>query len=449
MTPPLPTPNIPAGFLRTWCDTLADGSESPPEAFLPTGLALLSAIAGPRLIMRWGVAHEERCNLWILNVGASALARKTSGLSGLRAAAKWAATGDELRLLNVARISDAGLVNSLDVVGPDTLKAAADTPPGEPDAEPHIRPVPVSWIAVFNEIAPIWMEDGPGWAMDAQRTMLAIYDGHLGSTTRATTVPHQETFVTAIGNIPPGVLREHTTLGMLSSGFVGRWVAVPTPAPDKIVAFPMPNGNDPLQTLEHDVRHIAHISRRTRYVVNDLWADDAIHLRDQWYRQTRAQLETLNPDDAYAAARAELWGRQQATAIKIATIVAVSTQAAHVDDLADIRVTCDEAAWAHNLIDASINYMLEALEEAGADARTPRGKTEGRVLRHLERVDARTAQTGRTYRQITNACKGGGTARQDVLAAIDALFASGHIEVNADQVVWLATDAGENHADAA
>src|SRR5690606_13706988 len=80
-----------------------------------------------------------------------------------------------------------------------------------------VRPVPVSWVAVFNEVSPIWMEDGPGWAMDAQRSLLAIYDGQLSSNTRATRVPAQECFVTAVGNIPPGVLRDQTTLGMLSS----------------------------------------------------------------------------------------------------------------------------------------------------------------------------------------------------------------------------------------
>lgn len=445
----LAPPPIPEGFLSRWCTTLAEGSESPPGAFLPTGLGALSAIAGPRLVMRWGVAHEERMNLWILNVGMSALARKTSGLSGLDRAVRWArADGlDLIRMMRVARISDAGLVSSLDVVSDDTAKAAKaagdDFPKGPTSAEPEpiVRPVPLSWLAVFNEVSPIWMEDGPGWAMDAQRALLAIYDGQLSSTTRATAVPSQECFVTAIGNIPPGVLREQTTLGMLSSGFVGRWLVVPTPAPTEIVSFPMPNGSDPLNRLRGEVGELANMAARdVRHIVNDLWAPDALELRDDWYSGHRATLEDLSPDDPIAVAGAELFGRLQATAVKVATLLAVGRMGDRIDGLHRLRVNSDDVHWASAVIDASIDYVTELLREGGAESSSAAGKTEGRILRFLEKAGAWSEVGAKAVKEVANATKGGPISRSDVVKAVDGLIASGHLDhirVGQGKRVWL------------
>lgn len=418
-------PPIPDGFLSDWCRVLAESSESPPGAFLPTGLALLSAAAGPRMVMRWGVAHEERMNLWVLNVGASALARKTSGMAGLRTAVRWVGA-DHMRTVNIARISDAGLVSALDVVGPDTVKAQAD--------EQVVRTVPVSWIATFNEVSPVWMEDGPGWAMDAQRTMLAIYDGQLSSNTRATSVPSQDCFVTAIGNIPPRVLREQTTLGMLASGFVGRWLVVPTPPPDHVVSFPMPNGSDPLERLRDDVTHLDALAQRSgrRVVVNGLWDPGALEVRERWYRGHRERIERMDDADPIALAGAELFGRLQATAVKLATLVAVGTRLNSIERLEDVKVTCDEAQWANDVVDASMEYVTECLRESGADSASPSGRVEQRVLRYLERVGATTEATSATYRDITNAVKGNRVARADALRAIEQLLAAGHIDAFED-----------------
>lgn len=446
----LEPPPIPEGFLTRWCDTLSESSESPPGAFLPTGLALLSAIAGPRLVMRWSATHEERMNLWILNVGMSALARKTSGLSGLREAVKWVRDDDLVRLVSMSRLSDAGLVSSLDVVTEDTAKAAKDAeefPTGpknkdKAEIEPVHRSVPMSWITVFNEVSPIWMEDGPGWAMDAQRMMLAVYDGHLSSTTKATHVPSQECFVTAIGNIPPGVLREQTTLGMLASGFVGRWLVVPTPTPTEIISFPMPNGSDPLNRLRSEIEGLHQVAKlNERYVVNNLWTPDAKYLRDEWYTEHTKGFRGLSPDDPFAVAASELFGRLQATAIKLATLLAVGRQIDTLRTFADLRVTVDDVAWANQVIDASIVYVTDVLRDAGAESSSAGGKTEGRIIRYLEKVGATTRDTARVMRDVSNAAKGGKVSHRDVVAAVDALYASEQIvteDVGSTRRVWLA-----------
>ena len=437
MTPP----PIPTGFLTRWCTTLSEGSESPPGAFLPTGLAALSAIVGPRLVMRWTVTHEERLNLWILNVGMSALARKTSGLSGLHTAISWCRedNDDLVQMLNLARISDAGLVTNLDVVGPDTAKAVAFektiTPKGEEPREIQevVRPVPKSWVVIFNEVSPIWMEDGPGWAMDAQRAMLAIYDGRLSSTTKQTQVPHQDCFVTAIGNIPPGVFRDQTTLGMLKSGFVGRWLTIATPPPERVVAFPMPNGADPLARLRQDVDHLMALAKTgTRNVVNHLWTPEAIAVREEWYRRAFHTYRNVDTDDTFGVAQSELWGRLQATAIKVATLIAVSRQIDQLEQLADLHVDPQDVEWGCTVIDQSIQYVIENLADADADAVTTMGKTEGRILRYLERAGATTETTSRTFRVIADDNKGGRISRNDVLRALDGLIQMGHVHAAED-----------------
>lgn len=430
----LTPPPIPDGFLSEWCSTLAEGSESPPEAFLPTGLAMLSAVAGPRLVMRWSNLHEERMNLWVLNVGASALARKTSGVSGLKRAVGWI-DGDQHRVTSMDRISDAGMVSQLDVVGPDTA-AAGDSD----DGEPVVRSVPVSWVALFNEISSVWADDSTSWLMAAQKAMLSIYDGKLSSTTKATSVREQDCFVTAIGNIPPGVLREQTTLGMLSSGFVGRWLAIPTPAPTEPVSFPMPDGDEPVDRLRRTVRHMASVAAlKERVIVNGLWTPDAIYMRDEWYREAFFRHRSGSSDDAILAAESELWGRLQATAVKLATLLAFGAQYHRVGDLRELRVSCDEVAWASQVVDASIGYVTEALRSSGADSVTAKGKVEGRILRFLERQAAIGEASGKSFSDVGTACKGR-DSRAEVTAALDALASSGHVAVRRTGrggTVWL------------
>lgn len=454
----LTPPPIPDGFVRRWCETLSEGSESPPGAFLPSALAVLSATLGPRLVMRWTVTHEERMNLWVLNTGRSALARKTSGLSGLYRAISWIREGgdDLARVLRVNRLSDAGLVQSLDVVSADTARRreeeARATPKGhEPrDVDDVVRDVPLAWAAVFNEIAPIWRADGPGWVADAQRTLLEVYDGTLSSTTKATNVPSQECFVTAIGNIPPRVLREQTTLDMLASGFVGRWLVVPTPPPECSVSFPTPNGADPLDRLHGDVERLAELARKgVRHEVNGLWSDRAKYLRDAWYRKYQERIEAAGGDDPIAVAEAELWGRQQATHIKLATLVAASRQFEHITDLSGLRVDQDDVEWAAGVVDNSIAYVTEALRESGADSGTTVGKVEGRVLRFLERKGAVDEASARTITDVSSGTKGGDASRETVLRAIDTLIQTGMVAYSEDgpsgrprRRVWL-MDGGE------
>lgn len=425
----LTVPQIPAGFLATWCETLARDTESPPAAFLPSGLAMLSACVGPRLVMRWSTAHTERCNLWVLNVGASALARKTSGLAGLRKAIGWIRGGgdDLVRIADFNRLSDAGLVQHLDVVTTDTAKAVAA---GEIEADAlKTRDVPVSWLAVFNEVSALWCDDGPSWAMNAQQAMLSVYDGRLGSITRATNVPDQECFVTAIGNIPPGVLAGQTSLQMLSSGFVGRWLVIPTPPPERLISFPRPatdQDGDPLYRVRWDITKLMKLARDASVAteINGLWSDAAIDARHRWYAAHHARIAGLDAGEPISQAHGELFGRLQSVALKVATLIAVARELDDLRGLHDVHVTVEDVEWAHQVIDQSMRFVTTTLVESGADAGTARGKVEMRVIRALERAGATCEANSLTLRAVTDTAKGGKASRDDVRAAIDALIAT-------------------------
>lgn len=436
----LTPPPIPSGLLDRWCRIMSEGSESPPGAFLPSGLALLSATIGPRMTLTWGNTHQERMNLWVLNVGASALDRKTSGLSGLRNAIKWAVeAGDDLiRMHNAHRISDAGLVTALDVVSRDTEKARKTD---AEHAEVH-RPVPVSWVVLFNEVASIWTDDTASWVAEAQRALLSIYDGQLASTTKASSVPPQDCFVTAIGNIPPGVLRDQTTLGMLQSGFVGRWLVIPTPPPERIVSFPpTPNGHDPLNPLRVDVSRLMRLARaQDNVVVNGLWTREAKRVRHEWYEKHYHTNRKRADGDPLALGTGELFGRLQATAIKVATLLAVGRTLEGLESLSDLRVEVEDTVWAQDVIDRSIHYMIGSLRDSGAASRTVAGKVEGRILRYLEKHMATAPELGVAVSQVADMAKGGDVSRQDISRALDVLVNVGAVEMTAagrGRRVWL------------
>jgi hypothetical protein len=437
-------PPPPPGFLGDWCETLARGSESPPASYLATGLAVLSAAVGPRLIIQWSPAHEERCNLWLLAVGESALARKTSGAAALRRAVGWMrAGGDDLvRLLRVTRLSDAGLVAALDVVGPETEAARKKLPEEErAGTDPVVRPVPVSWVVIANEVAPVWIDDGTSWALDAQRLLLSIYDGVLSSTTKQTSVPDQECYVTCLGNIPISVLREQTTLGMVSSGWVGRWLVVRQPGPERDISFPQPAGDDLLERLRWQIDQLMALARRdARVSVRDLWSQEALDAREEWYVSWRERLRGSG-DDRYSLATAELFERQQATAVKLATLVAVSRQLDEHLGLMAMTVEPQDALWSQSLVDASIGHVLDVLRDSGAESGTPLGQAESRIVRHLERSGARDRETARSARDVAFAAKGHRISYGDVRRAIETLWQMGIVQVDADggrQMVWLA-----------
>lgn len=430
--------SIPPGLLDEWCQALSHGTEMPPAAYLPTGIAAAAAIVGPRLLIRWGPTRTERCNLWILNVARSAIGRKTTGMS----AAKWAAgvasrkLGDQIRWYSAKRLSDAQLATDLDVVGADTAKAQAEeeiiakAEKRQPRIiEPIHRKMPVAWLIGANEVAPLWGEGLREWQANTQGFLLDVFDGEVGSNTRATSVTEQETFVCAIGNIPPAELASRTTMATITSGFAGRWLLMGSPGPTAPVALPAMNGKDPLAALTVMVERLAWLASTCPGVdAINLWTDNAKRLREDWYGRWWTELAAADPESHEAGGRADLFNRAQAHALKLATIQAACRQMADVERLTDVTVTVADVEWAHTVVDASVEAMLDVVTAAGGGAITALGRVENRVVRYLRTKDATTAERSLTIRDVSHGAKGSDSYR-DVVHALESLAATGTVAI--------------------
>lgn len=450
---------IPEGLLAEWCAELSRGTEMPREAYLATGIVTAAAIVGPRLYIRWGPTRRERCNVWVLNVGRSALGRKTTGMS----AARWAVgiarrtLGDQVRWYSAKRLSDAQMAVDLDVVSADTAKAQAeedtiaDIEKRKPRRiEPVYRRVPVSWLLGANEVAPLWGEGLRDWQAATQAFLLDVFDGEIVSRTRSSAVPEQETFVSVIGNIPPAELVARTTIGTLTSGFAGRWLVLPSPGPEHPVSMPQMNGGDPLAALGALVERMAVLARACEGVdAVGLWTPEATAEREAWYGRWWAELREADPASREAASRADLFNRAQAHALKLATIAAVCRSLATLSGLSEARVEPEDVAWAQDLVDASVNNLTEVVSAGGGGAMTTLGRVENRVLRYLRERGVTSEEAAVSLRDVTRNAKGS-DSHAEVVKALESLASVGAVEIGKGEtgsrggrprrLVWLAEE---------
>lgn len=424
--------SLPSGFLTEWCESLSHGTEMPAEAYLPTGIASAAAIVGPRLFIRWGPTRRERCNLWVLNVGRSAIGRKTTGMSAARWAMRTAAKtlGDQVRWYSAKRLSDAQLVVDLDVVGADTQKAQ-----GEEDQvasaekrkprilEPVHRRIPVSWLLGANEVGPFWGESRSEWQMSTQGFLLDVFDGEIVSRTRSSQVAEQETFVCAIGNIPPSELVSKTTMATLTSGFAGRWLVMSSPGPTHAVSMPEMNGSDPLHALGAMLEELARLSADCPGLdAKDLWSEEAVMVRDGWYRRWWDELAGADAHSREVGARADLFNRAQAHALKLSTLAAVCRDLGRIERLCDVRVGVDDVVWAQGLVDRSVGQMMDVVDQGGGGSASTMGRVENRVLRFLREQRATDLETSVALGEISRKVKHS-DEHKHVVQAIEAMAA--------------------------
>ena len=345
-----------SGFLKTWCDTLGHVGEAAPEAHLTTGIAVVSALAAPKLRLTW-FNNEEFCAVWQLVVGQSALGAKTSTMSNARAAIREAQpymAEDYVRFEPLIRTTDAGIVELL----------AAES---KEDADDWGDKWPPSWLLSWNEVATLFSKDAARWEESSRRILLGVYDGFIGSHTRATKRFPSRCCVTMVGNIPPHVLGGAVTETMFSSGFAGRWIVMPSP---KLVrAVPRPNMNGGLNwgSIAEEVKVIAQMVARSSIVRNvyELMDDGANAVYDAWYLRYFDAHNTSAGDTATDRA-AELWGRARITVVKLASLAAVARSAGEVDQLADVVINAQDVGWAIMVMERSLDYFRPLLEETGS-----------------------------------------------------------------------------------
>jgi hypothetical protein len=125
-------------------------------------------------------------------------------------------------------------------------------------------------------------------------------------------------------------------------------------------------------------------------------------------------------------AKAELFGRLQSTSVKLSSIVAVTRAIGRVATLNDIVVSGDDCRYGQRLVDDSLNYLMQIVEDSGAASSTPVGKMEGRVLRFLERRKAMSEDSSISLAQVSDGCKGK-TDRETVRRAVESLASAGKV----------------------
>lgn len=345
------------GFLRDWCDTLGHVGEAAPEAHLVTGIAVVSAIAAPKLRLTW-FNNEEFCNVWQLVVGQSALGAKTSTMSNARSAIRdartWMPEEDMLRFEPLIRTTDAGIVELL----------AAERKEDADDWETHSPP---SWLLSWNEVATLFTKDAARWEESSRRILLGVYDGYIGSHTRATKRYPSRCCVTMVGNIPPHVLGGAVTETMFSSGFAGRWVVMPSPPLRRAVPRPNMNGGLNWSAIKEQVTVMAKLVAGSGVVRNvyDLMDAGANAVYDAWYMQYFDQHNAQAGDTATDRA-AELWGRARITVVKLAALAAVARSFRDVQELSDVVIEAQDVGWAILVVERSLDYFRPLIEETGS-----------------------------------------------------------------------------------
>jgi hypothetical protein len=344
------------GFFRDWCDTLGHVGEAAPEAHLVTGIAVVSAIAAPKLRLTW-FNNEEFCAVWQLVVGQSALGAKTSTMSNARSAirdAKPYLPDDYVRFEPLIRTTDAGIVELL----------AAES---KEDADDWDTNWPPSWLLSWNEVATLFSKDAARWEESSRRILLGVYDGFIGSHTRATKRYPSRCCVTMVGNIPPHVLGGAVTETMFSSGFAGRWIVMPSPPLRRAVPRPNMNGGLDWGKIKDQVRELSEMVARSSIVSNvyDLMNDQANAVYDAWYMRYFDQHNATAGDTSTDRA-AELWGRARITVVKLAALAAVARSFREVRQLSDMVIGPEDVGWAIMVVERSLDYFRPLIEETGS-----------------------------------------------------------------------------------
>lgn len=384
------------GFLREWCDELGKVGEAAPEAHLCTGIAVLSAIAAPKLRITIGQS-EEYAHVWQLVVGQSALGAKTTTLQSARAAIeearKFAGEG-ELKFDYLTRATDAGVVELLGAQN-------------EEDAERWTERWPRSWLLAWNEVSTLFTKDAARWEESSRRVLLSVYDGYVGSHTKATKAHATRVSVTMIGNIPPHVLSGSASELMFSSGFAGRWLVMPTPPLVRAVPFPMPASKTGWNELLDRVGKIARMVRQTPdpVQVSGLWTADAAMVYTEWYDALFTLHNRANTEAANRAA--EVWARARTTTQKLAALSAVARSVGVVDRLTDVRIEEEDARWAMAMVDRSCEFWAPMIEDS-ADHADPDVE---QLIRFAARKGATCQEQGVTLREFMLATKTGGRVR--------------------------------------
>lgn len=412
-----------SGWIRRYVDTYVGHVEVPAEAFAGSAYTLLSSVIGWKGYLQWA-DFSEPLTLYTALIGASATAHKTTSLNIAERIAKDANNEyrrlcgilddeDDNRLVRVVSGGHMSQARLLDLLGPgDGTEAAEWERPGQ---------APPCHLLVWDELKDLLVQEkGYSFLGETRQMLLRIYGGYQpGSQTRTNYVRGSKCSMAMMGTVTMTTWREQLGEEAVSSGLMGRLLAIPYGAPPHWVPLPSPVNHSKRTELVDWLVQLGLVPSKDWGPIK--LSPDAEEYWVHWYTQHKNQIKAKEALDATAAqAHAALFGRYQATALKFAGVQTVSQWDPGMG-VPDLTVSVDTLKNACAYIDHVMQFSVPVATEA----------LEDREYRHMRRVvDHVTLHGAITFTELQRAVRTRGVTADRFRRLIELLHDEGQITVN-------------------
>lgn len=391
------------GWIRRYVDAYSQKYEVPDEAIAGMAYSLLSATVGWRAYLGFTDAREP-LSLFTLLVGESASAKKTTTLNIGEAIAADAnrqyvkrrglSDLDEIRptlkVLQGGHVSNRGLANTVGTDNEDKLVE-------------YDRSIPPSYLMTWDEIAPLITEGAEGSFLNETRFwLLKMYGGRQpGVTTADTQLYPIRTSLSVVGTMTANQFNEMLSGGSVQGGTLGRMMVIPTGDPDAWVPLPIQVDQEQRDELVNWLSDFCFMCDRFN---NDeclgqvTFTNDAREFWLAWYTAHKDNIKALDQEDSTRAeVRSTVFGRYQATALKLAALLELSLWDGNIDSPPKPEITM----WSLMKATRFVEWSLEHVVPIAADAiGTKESRFERRVIAFLEKQPDRMASLTDIRRRV-------------------------------------------------
>lgn len=344
MTPPNLDKLVPEyGFLRDYVDLYRDRLQASPMMHFGAAIATLSAAVGWRAYLDFG-GSQSPCTLYVIITGPSGSGKTTAAnvASSIMASASKGALAagatPPVRRIKVSHVSAKGLITAIGPASAETaLRYESEPPPG----------VLIDWDEIGSLFGDVRDQvKGAGWKGDIRAEMMRMVDGRHGGDQTAMQLPASRCAVSLLGTMTQFELEQRAGMGLIRDGFIGRMLMLPTVGDVKLKAVPEPATPEYLNARAGLVAFIARVAEAREEFGNAFAKMDpaADALWKGWYGTELADIVKRAKIGEVEDAVAVVAGRLQATALKVATICAISrmepTQRLDQVEIDEVDIMC-------------------------------------------------------------------------------------------------------------
>ena len=356
------------GWIKRYVDCYSGTMEVPDEAFAGSAYTLLSSVIGWKSYLQW-TDGAEPLTLYTALIGASATAHKTTSLNIAERIARDANSEyrrlagildeeDEDKLVTCVSGGHMSQAKLLDILGPkDGDEAASWDRAGS---------VPPCHLLLWDELKDLLVnEKGASFLGDTRQMLLRVYSGYQpGSQTRANFVRGGRCSMALMGTVTLDTWREQLGEEAVSSGLMGRLLAIPYGAPPRWVPIPSPVDRDKRDELVNWLVQLGRVPSNDWGAVT--LSPEARDYWTHWYTDHKNQIARKERiDSVAAAAHAALFGRYQATALKFAGVQAISCWDPGTGlprPYVELEILENACAYIDHVMSFSVPVATEALE---------------------------------------------------------------------------------------